>query len=374
MPIPSESFAKSRSTRLGEVGSAFWSGFTTPSLFALVVMVVAFVATALGVFVGVTPTQLAGPLAPYLARGSTDAEGFATSEAYKLAYGPKTVGGPPRLYIIGNSLIAQALASDERMTADMHRATRRDWDVRFLISPLQGALDEAALADYATRQTPGIVMLSSGFDRLGSDTAELLKYYRMARLGFRSEWPDEQVRSILNARPRRTTGNFLFDNRFFFIRNASMISLRYATRQPAEYRIDSYVFKQTDIKLSTYSTEILNNLKANYRPGKIAVDLLTDTATRLKARGNRIVLFEAPISPALLANPVDRERYEIHLQEMARLSANLGAYYCRLPDGVAVPPSIFRDYYHIADPAWQARLRARLAECVADVTRGETRS
>lgn len=374
MPIPSESFSRSRSTRLGEVGSAFWSGFNTPSLFALAVMVVSFVATALGVLVGVTPTRLAGPLAPYLARGSTDAEGFATSEAFQLAYGPKTSGGPPRLYIIGNSLIAQALASDERMTADMRKATRREWDVRFLISPLQGALDEAALADYATRQTPGIVMLSSGFDRLGSDTAELLKYYRMARLGFRSEWPDEQVRSILNARPRRTTGNFLFDNRFFFIRNASMISLRYATRQPAEYRIDSYIFKQTDIKLSTYSAEILKNLKANYRPGKIAVALLTDTANRLKARGNRIVLFEAPISPALLANPVDRERYEIHLQEMARLSANLGAYYCRLPDGVAVPPSIFRDYYHIADPAWQERLRVRLAECVADMTRGETRS
>ncbi len=374
MPISSESFTRSRSTRLGEVGSAFWSGFTTPSLFALAVMVVAFVATALGVFVGVTPTRLAGPLAPYLARGSTDAEGFATSEAFKLAYGPKTPGGPPRLYVIGNSLIAQALASDERMTANLQDATRRDWDVRFLISPLQGALDEAALADYATRQTPGIVMLSSGFDRLGSDTADLLKYYRMARLGFRSEWPDEQVRSILQARPRRTTGNFLFDNRFFFIRNASMISLRYATRQPAEHRIDSYIFEQTDIKLTTYSAEILKNLKANYRPGKIAVDLLTDTATRLKARGNRIVLFEAPISPALLARPADRERYEIHLQEMARISANLGAYYCRLPDGVAVPPSIFRDYYHIADPAWQERLRVRLAECVADMTRGETRS
>ena len=321
---------------------------------------------------GVTPSALAGPLGQYVPRASDDAEGFATRDAYQLADPGTPAGTRPRLYVIGNSLVAQAFASAPALEHDLRNVTGRDWNLYVMTTPLQGPLDEAALADYATSRHSGTVVLSIGFDRLYSDRDYLLRYYKMGRLGFRSEFADNMVRQYLDTRPRRHTGIFLVDNRNFVLRNATMTGLRMLTRQPAEQKIDIYVFRQTDIKLSTYSREILASLRATYRHDGVAVKLLENTAAMLKERGNRIVFYQTTISDDLLTNPADRERYQIHLANSAALAKRLGGYYCEAPAAAKPPPQAYRDYYHIDDPVWQEKLRVTLAHCVAAANRERT--
>ena len=354
--------------------AALWAGFVQPSFLALAVMAVVFVTAASGILFGVTPSVMAGTLGQYVPRASDDSEGFATRDAYRLADPTVPAGDKPRLYVVGNSLIAQALASKPALERDLRIASDRDWNVTVMTTPLQGPLDEAALADFATRQHPGTVVLSIGFDRFYSNQNQLLRYYKMARLGLRSDLVDEQVRDILKAKPRRQTGVFLVDNRNFVLRNATMTGLRFLAQYPAEQKIDVYLFEQTHVKLSTYSREILNSLRANYRHDGVAVKLLESTAAMLRERGSHIVFFQIPISDALLTDPADRRRYDIHLANSVALAKRLGGYYCE-PRADARPPSqAFRDYYHIADPASQEKLRVTLARCVTDANRERNQS
>lgn len=346
---------------------AFWAGFTQPSGWALLLMLATAVVTAAILVTTLTPKTLAGPLGVYLPNQAEDAEGFATREALRLAYNDTTAPHRPRLYVPGNSVIAQALASDTAMKRTLDRQADHDWDVVFLTTPIQGPLDEAALLDYATRHRPGIVALSISTDRLSSDADHHLKYYRYGRIGFRSELADRKVERFLNARPRRTTGIFLLDNRAFYLRNAQMSALRFVTRKPAERTIDMYLTPQTETTLKVFRSEILDNVRSNHRPGTLAVDMLAATSEFLRARGNKIIFFNVPISGAVLDNPDDHRRYQVHLAEAERLSGELGGHYCGLTPEQSPPPSAYRDYYHIEDAAWQERMRARLAECVAAV-------
>ncbi|MGE0775472.1 MAG: hypothetical protein AB7G25_08315 [Sphingomonadaceae bacterium] len=359
-----------RATRpVASAMAAFWAGFVQPSFFALALMAVVFVVAAGGVVLGVTPSAIAGPLGQYVPRAEDDAEGFATRDAYQLADPRTPAGTRPRLYVIGNSLIAQAFASAPALERDLRMVTDRDWNLYFMTTPLQGPLDEAALADYATSRHAGTVVLSLGFDRLYSDRDYLLRYYKMGRLGFRSEFADNLVSEYLDARPRRRTGIFLVDNRDFILRNATMTGLRMLAQQPAQQKIDIYVFRQTDIKLSTYSREILGSLRATYRHDGVAVKLLENTAAMLKERGNRIVFYQPTISEDLLKDPADRRRYEVHLANSVALAKRLGGHYCEAPAAAKPPPQAYRDYYHIDDSVWQEKLRVTLARCVAAANR-----
>jgi hypothetical protein len=349
--------------------AALWAGFTQPSAVALALVAVTFIATAACMIIFVTPARLAGPMGIYLPRAADDAEGFATRDALRGAHEVKQPNAPPRIYVPGNSIIAQAFGNDEALKRNLKTRMGHEWDVMFLTTPIQGALDEATLLEYATRQRPGIVVLSISTDRLNSDVAHLLKYYRYGRLGFRSDLADRQVTEILKADPRRRTGFFLFDNRFFYLRNTDIMTLRLLTGQVAERKIDIYLLPQTDTSRQRLRQEILENIRINHKPGQVTVDLLASTAEYLRARGNRIIFFNVPVSEEVLGNPADRQLYETHNREAEQLAGQLGGHYCGVTADQTPPPSAYHDYYHIGDAVWQERLRRRLAECVAEVQR-----
>lgn len=359
--------AASPKQRLGLHLQAFWAGFTQPNPFSFLLMLAVFCGTVAVLVVCARPALFVGTLGDYIPRSSDNDEAFATIEALRLADPHRPVGNASRLFVLGNSRIAQTFANDKLLKKDLQNVTHKDWDVFFLTTGRQGALDETALADYATKRQPGVVVLSVSFDRYENDVHEYMKYYRMSRIGYRSDWADEQVRDILHQRPRRRTGIYIVDNRRFILLNASSTALRLLAHKPAHRKIDSYIFEQNPRRLALYRSEILKSLRLNHKPGKLGVSFLEDTTRRLKQRGNRVVLFDIPISAAILTNPVDRERYATHLKEAAALSAKLGARYCR-PTAEDMPPSdAYRDYYHIADPASQERLRMVLARCVASL-------
>ena len=371
---PSDDTHKSDAWGLRDHLLALWTGCTQPTRFSFLLMIVVLVSTTLLMVVGVTPRTLAGPLGDYVPRSAENDEAFATIQALRLADPQAPVGKAPRVYVIGNSRIAQTFASDEKLKHSLQTLTHRDWDVFFLTTGRQGALDETALAEFATKRQPGVVILSASFDRYEDDVAELMKYYRMARIGYRSDWADEQVRQILHTRPRSRTGIYLVDNRKFFLLNAGAASLRLVSQTPAERKIDAYIYKQNAHKLATYRATILKSLRINYIPKKLSVSILADTVRRLQERGNKVILFDVPVSSELVSSDADRKRYAIHLQGAAALSSRLGAYYCRPSDEATPPPQAYRDYFHIADPAVQEQMRMLLAQCVENVSREKGRS
>ena len=365
--------SKKQSRLVAALGN-LWAGFTQPSLFALCTMAVMVIVTVIAVLVSVTPEKLSGPFGAYLVKTSNDAEGAATKNAYILVDPRKPVSTTPHLYVVGNSLIAQAIADGPKLDKALEADTGQSWDTYFLTTGSQGPLDEAALVDYATMHQPGVVVLPINFDRFDDDVQDIMKFYRMGRLGFRSDLADNQVKHILKQRPRRRTGIFIVDNRFFFLRNASIIGLRFLTQQPAEQRIDAFVFKPTPEKLVTYKRDIVGALRQNYQHPELATALLKDTVKTVEARGSKVVFFQVPISQTLLDNPADYKRFQLHMAKSEEFAKRLGSVYCKHPGDNVLPTRLFSDYYHIADPVWQEKLRKVLARCVAYAQRGKTAS
>jgi hypothetical protein len=356
-------------SRLNAALAALWAGFTQPSLFALCTIAIMSVATVVAAFILVTPEKLSGPFGAYLVTTSEDVEGAATKNAYILVDPRKPITITPHLYVVGNSLIAQAFADGPKLDKALEADTGKTWQTYFMTTGSQGPLDEAALVDYATMHQPGVVVLPINFDRFDDDVKEMMKFYRMGRLGFRSDLADNQVKHILKQRPRRKTGVFIVDNRFFFLRNASIMGLRFLTQQPAEQKIDAFVFRPVAKKLVTYKRDIVGSLRENYQHPELATALLESTAQTIRERGSRMVFFQVPISKILLDNPADYQRYLTHLAKSEELAKRLGGVYCKPPGDAVLPTNLFSDYYHLANPVWQDKMRKILARCVADVQR-----
>lgn len=361
MTIIPPTFAK---TTIGERLTAFWRGFVTPTPFALGLMLTVFAVTALLACVLVTPRAVVGQMGAYLPRSTKDTEAFATREALRLAISPAPKDAP-RLYVVSDSILAHAFASD-RLTAEaMQTATSHPWDVAFLTTPLQGPFDEAALAEYATKQRPGVVVLSLSFDRFGLKKDDLIAQYRMGRVGVRSDWADEAVASV-GEEPTRRTGIYVIDNRNFLLRNASIAMARALVGRPAERRIDAYLMHPplSETALAGQRQAILKHLRAPVPPDDIGVELLTETVQRLKAAGNTVVFVENPVSETLYETAADRARYASYIERSTALARQLGVSYCQLAARFQPPPAVFPDYIHVDDRAAQARLRAVLADCV----------
>lgn len=344
---------------------AFWLGFTQPTKTSLGLLAVTFAAAVIAFVISVTPSMMAGPSGAFVPNTSSDAVGFATRRVYQLALGDKPTSGSHNIYVLGNSLTAQALADESALKSELDKRADGGWNVYFLTTPQQAGLDEAALVDYATVKHPGLVVMPIGVERLGNETKAALKSYQHGSLGFRSDLADEQLKQFYNMTPRRKTGIFLVDNRFFLLTHATLSGLRFITRRPAQQKLDVYLFPRTDETLRRIRIEILRHLRSNYIPQKLAVQHLSSTVKLLRERGSRVVFLEIPVSATVMNSPADQRLYQLHLQEAEKLSNKLGGYYCRLPDGVVPPDSAFRDYYHMEDPNWQRIMRVRLAQCAA---------
>lgn len=342
--------------------TAFWRGFVAPTPFALGLMVVSFVLTAWIASVVPTPERIAGSWGQYLPRSEKDNEAFATREALTLSLPSAPGDTAPQLTILGSSISAHAFASEPGMADAIRAATGKDWHVSILTTPLQGTVDEAALADHATRRRSGVVVLSIGFMRFGAPAKEYVDLGRMERLGIRSDWADAQMR-MLGGEPRRQTGNYAVDNRNFLLRNADVLLLRWLGGNPARRRIDAYW--QPRASHETQHREMLEYLERSAKPDPVGVKLLDDIVRRIEARGSSVVLFEEPVNPALLDDQTHSALYENHIVRSAKVAASVGAFYCRPAQPLRPTTADYGDFDHIAVPAAQARQRQALAACVA---------
>lgn len=351
-------------TTIGGKLTAFWRGFVTPSGPALTLMLAVFAITAVAACLLVTPRTLIGPMGAYLPRSTKDTEAFATREALRLATAP-TQDDAPRLYVVSDSILAHAFASDELTAAAMRSATSEPWEVAFLTTPLQGPFDEATLAESATKQRPGVVVLSLSFDRFGLKKDDLVAQYRMGRVGVRSDWADAAIASI-GEEPVKRTGIYVIDNRNFLLRNASVAMARALVGKPAERRIDAYLMHPplSESQLAGQREAILKHLRAPVPADDVGVELLAETVHRLKAAGNTVVFVENPVSDTLYETPADRALYDAYIDRSTALASELGVSYCRLAAGYQPTPAMFPDYIHVDDRAAQARLRDVLAQCV----------
>ena len=355
--------------RIFETIQAFWTGFVQPTRFALLLMIATFTAGALAMGLGITPSTLAGRLGDYIPSNFADSDAFLTVRMFRMAEDKTPPDSNPNLYAVGDSLLAHAFASETGLEAALQTTTGRKWHAAMLTTPQQMVLDSSALIDVATKKDPGIVVMAFGAGRLTADKAGELHSYRLARLGFRSKWQDEQVR-LLGEKPRRVTGNYVMDNRNFLLRNTADAVRNLLYFGPPVRRIDAYTI---GIHLSpkeweTFHDTVLSDLRnAASHPNPTTIRLLEDTARRLEARGNKLIIFEPPISDRTFTRQSDRRDYQNYLKLAAQLTARLGGYYC-FPSDVHPPVSAFADFHHVTDPYWQGRLRVALAKCVEDAT------
>lgn len=360
-------------TTVGGRLTAFWRGFVTPSRFAFTLTVAVFAATAALACLLITPATLAGPMGVYLPRSTKDTEAFATREALQLAITP-VADSAPRLYVVSDSILAHVFASDEQTAQAMAAVTSRPWRVAFLTTPLQGPLDEAALAEYATKQRPGVVVLSLGFDRFGLKKDDLVAQYRMGRVGVRSDWADKAVAS-LDEEPQGRTGIYVIDNRNFLLRNVSVAMARALVRKPAERRIDAYLMHPPldAAGLAGQREAVLKHLRGPTQADDVGVKLLGETVQRLEANGNVVVFVENPVSEDLYEGAADRARYAAYLKRSEAMATAMGGTYCRLAASFQPAPAQFPDYIHVDDPDAQAKLRLALANCVVSALNKEAK-
>lgn len=348
------------------VVTAMWRGLVEPSTLAFTTMLGVFVTVSLLIGVALTPATIAGPLGAYFPRSIKDSEGFATREALQLA--TSTATDRPRLIVIGNSIVAQSFASGALTSRDLAEATGRPWHVSMLTTPLQGPLDEAALADVATQTRPAVVMLSLGFERYGAPPGEYRKLYQLRRLGLRSEWADGAARA-LGISPFPLTGIYAVDNSSFLLRNAGAAGLRLLSQSALVPRVDTFLLDPplTTAQRIDRRAKIHALFLKGVHPDPLAIDMLANTVRRLQERGSKVILFEQPISPGLFDGAADRALYRAYLAKSAAIATAMGAFYCR-PDAAREPgPSEFPDYLHLGDPLAQGRLRRSLASCAAVV-------
>lgn len=344
----------------------FWRGFVTPSLFAFGLTMTIFIIGAVLVVTMITPAFLAGPAGSYLPRSTRDSEAFVTREALRLAQPIPASDTRQRIYILGDSATAHAFASVKGVEDAIGAATGKPVVAGFLTTPLQRSLDEARLADYATRGRAGTVVFGVSFDHYGLTPEYLLQLDRLERLGLRSPWASRDILQ-LGGRPRRLFGNYMIDNRGFLLRDLRAMIGRMVLRKSATRRIDVYtrVPPATPAYIAAERVSELRTLRAFSPSTDVSVTLLGDTVGRLKARGNRILFVEIPVDDAMFETPEDIQRYTDYLAWSKALASRLGGDYCRLADYDKPPPSAYADLVHIVDPAIQAQLRQALAKCVA---------
>ena len=192
----------------------FWSGFTSPSVFSLSL---AFLVSGFSVgliLVVLTPSFVAGPLGAYLPGPLWDQEMFATRKALQISTGTRTPSELPKMYAIGNSIMAHTFVSESALAQSLREVTQRDWRVDLFTTPAQGPYDEAALAEHATARDPGIVVLSVGFARFGHPRSEYVRWCNLRRLGIHSEW-SASLKAPICGEPDSLTGIFAWDNRLF---------------------------------------------------------------------------------------------------------------------------------------------------------------
>ena len=341
----------------------FGKALVTPSRLTFALMMATFAGLlAIGCW-GITAEFLAGPSGRFLARDSEDNYAFTTREALQLALLSKA-RAEPRLYVLGDSIVAQAFVGEEDMAGMLARETGHAWGVSILTTGGQDPLSEAALADFATRRTPGIVVIPLYPTRFQFSRQDLIDLYKLRPIGLSSAWADRQV-VALKGSPDPRIGIYAIDNHKFLLRNLPAFGWRFATGRAAARSTYGYVrFRRPD-ELKRQRDVVLTAL----RKGAIdtegdAARILAHTTRALIERGNTVIFVEAPFNEKIFETARDRALYEDYLRKTPAFAASLGARYCPLGRTDLPTTMKFADYFHQVDPATQVFFSRSLARCV----------
>jgi hypothetical protein len=346
-----------------------WRGFVSPSGFAFTLILATALLSAAALCAVVTPSLLAGPLGVYLPRSTKDSEAAATHKALALAIDAPTPG-VPRLCMVSNSVLAHSFADEAGTAKDLKAATGQGWQVTFLTTPLQGPIDQAVLADYATRQSPCLVVMGMNFMRYSMTKEQVERLDTLVRLGVTSPWGNVE-RAEIGLSNGRHLGIYALDNSRFLLRRAPTFAARMLLRRPAVPPIADYAPDKPlgDGELAKRRDIITAGLFQTNN------DLPDRTLRRLmellKARHSPVLFVEEPVSPDLFRTAAEKAAYQSYLARSERTAKDMGGSYCRLQAAFQPPASQYADYLHLINPGSQERLRQGLASCVASTHYGQ---
>ena len=358
--------------------TAFWNGLVTPTPRTCLYSVGVFAAVLASVCAVFSPDRLAGPLGAYLPASPRDNESFVTREALQLARTTPQLDPRPHLHVIGSSIEGHAFVDPQAFAQALQAGTGQRWQVSLLTTPRQGAIDEAAIADYATRGVPGVTLLPFGPIRFGPTEQEERELVGLRRLGLPSPWAADQTAAI-GEQPRFLTGIYALDARDFLANGLPGLLRNLLTGRRPPRRVDAYSPDQLDFHDTPEQDRKLTerfrqSIIRGTRPDAQDRQQLANIVGKLRERGSIVILFEEPVNLSVIASPADRLAYARYLAAAPDLAKRLGAHYCR-PTGAAVPAvSDFVDRDHLGAAAAQAAMRATVARCVAQAISAEKRT
>jgi hypothetical protein len=359
------------SRRLGDWVGEFAEGLILPSRLSAAVALASFTAVlAVAVWFFSAPV-LSGPLGRFLARSQGDAEAQATWRALQLRHAPPD---RPQLLILGSSALANAVASEPAMRAELARSTGRDWSVSILTTPAQSTLDQLTLIDAALGPPPGprrpvVIAIEMSLMREHLDAPRALELERMGRLGVRSDWADQAVAGLGGA-PRPRSDLYWIDNYSFVVLHADKTLTRLFLGRSARTRTDGYGPPAPLPADRRQRPKILAEILAPHPVRPLVYAMIDVLFRRLHAYPHvHVVFVETRLSPDFVGAARIQPIEAAARSRAISYAAGHASEYWPIVEEAAVPASAYYDDLHIATAPERARIRASLARHLADYIR-----
>ena len=353
-------------SRLSQVGAAFWAGFSGVDPLAFKVFCGSLLATCALTLWFFSEATLAGPFGQYLPRSSLDAEGFATHEALRSGH---MTPDHPRLFVLGTSTIAQALASDTALEKQIYEATGQKWEVVILSTPLQSPVDQFALLDRALesqteKSPPVIAAVGFGVQRLRWTVERTLQYAATPRLGLQSDWADAEIMR-LGGKPAARTGFYARDNLAFVLINGAESLGRLITLHPAMKHFDQYALGVAKPPNPNNRKTLGSEIKSGSieQPAYFAqINRLADNLATVPK--SEFVLIEEPLSPGLVKDQSLAPAQDALIEGFSKFSAKRPLAFWQITTEAGLSQDDFFDDLHVKPGAPQAKVQAALVKHV----------
>jgi hypothetical protein len=226
-------------------------------------------------------------------------------------------------------------------------------------------LIETALGPGNQREQLVVIAIGSSLLRQSWTVADLLKYEHDGRIGLRSQWADEAVRS-LGGSPRHRFGFYPLDNYHFVAANGFESLLRLLLHTPAVRKIDTYApaiaippEKRSRRAVSDQIRRGLEDRSAYFR-------LLTQLLDHL-ARMERVhvVQIEEPTSSDFLKETGLLEAKSEMTSFLQTYGKEHGVPYLPIITDSNIPDEAYHDDLHIYGDHHQSAIRNTLAKHLA---------
>ena len=342
----------------------FREGLSRPSgpalALALAVPLAGFLACALAI----TPEAFVR-LHPFFAAEPKDSDVFLSARALGLA--SESVSDQPSIVILGGSSLMSVVDPD-RLEGAVEAATDAPARAVSLMNLGQSMLDTICLTDVVPAQLSGVIVvgtslveISRGLGAPGPDDPPL-----GSRFAFDSPTRDEHARSLGLEEPLRT-GNFFWDHRSFFLPRLGALARNLLWRGPVEQKPRPWQELEGQQPLAERQVmgERLRRLAELGYPARSeeSLRLLGERLDRLRARGLRILLLEAPLAPLIVEEFLGRGFLEEHRRRMRSFAAERGFEYLDLAPDAGLTDADFFDHTHV----FRAAAQQRFTDCLAGV-------